>query len=134
MLPENLAQCFPIHLWSLEGSLVNSGLYCRAPERLCGENSFLTRCDFLCRSGMGFKHYFAPGSISEHAMYVCDSETSCCILGPFCDVHDAHFSPAGKHILLQYSSCVAVWDIKTGDSESRALILPLLVMVEELPQ
>ena len=59
-----------------------------------------TRCTFLCRSGMGFKHYFAPGSISEHTMYVCDSETGHCILGPFRDVYDAHFSPAGKHILL----------------------------------
>jgi len=31
--------------------------------------------------------------------------------------HDVCFSPAGKHILLQYSSCAVAWDIEMGKEQ-----------------
>ena len=54
---------------------------------------------------------------SERAMYICDSETGRCILGPFHGRPDVHFSPAGKHILLKYGSYAVVWDIETGEEQ-----------------
>ena len=56
---------------------------------------------------------------SESATYICDSETGRCILGPFHHTHDVCFSPAGKHILLKYSSYAVVWDIETGEEQFR---------------
>ena len=62
----------------------------------------------------------APLSRSECATsYICDSETGRCILGPFHHTRDACFSPAGKHILLQYSSYAEIWDIETGEEQFR---------------
>ena len=55
--------------------------------------------------------------ILEDATYICDSETGHCILGPFHGVYDVCFSPAGKHILLQYGSCAVAWDIEMGEEQ-----------------
>jgi len=57
--------------------------------------------------------------ISRKGTYICDSETGRCILGSFRRAHVARFSPARKHILLQYSSYAAVWDIETGEKQFR---------------
>jgi len=56
--------------------------------------------------------YRSAGSLSSRSegttLYICDSETGRCILDPFRHTHNACFSPAGKHILLQYSSYAAI--------------------------
>ena len=57
--------------------------------------------------------------ISRRGTYICDSETGRCILGSFHRAYVARFSPARKHILLQYSSYAAVWDIETGEEQFR---------------
>jgi len=63
-------------------------------------------------------------SISPQTMYVCDSETGHCILGPFellnhGDVYNACFGPDGKHILLGFDAFAVVWDIEMGEEQFR---------------
>jgi len=53
----------------------------------------------------------------EDATYICDSKTGRCMLDPFHGTHDVCFSLAGKHILLQYGSCVVAWDIETDEEQ-----------------
>jgi len=60
--------------------------------------------------------------ISPQTMYVCDSKTGHYISGPFelrnyGRVHNACFSPDGKHILLQFYSFAVVWDIEVGEEQ-----------------
>jgi len=55
---------------------------------------------------------------------VCDSETGHCISGPFElrydeSVYDAHFSPDGNHILLEFNTYAVVLDIEMGEEQFR---------------
>ena len=68
-------------------------------------------CLYISESG-----FYFMGTL-EDATYICDSGTGHCILGPFHGAHDVCFSPAGKHILLQYGSCAVAWDIETSEEQ-----------------
>ena len=58
-------------------------------------------------------------SRSKTATCICDSETGRRISGPFRGAPDVCFSPAGKHVLVKYSSYAIVWDVEIGEEQLR---------------